>query len=164
MYRLGRRVLSQYIRTGCHRRLRLDLYRGVQDRRAANVPEKDAGRPGLALLVRQGKEYERAKYRELEEVFGELVVRGECRPYDPEEDRAFVSIDLESVIDGLEPHQLVLEAQCECPTSSSLIPCADIAELPCHASSLGCCPALSVNAIETPAPNEIGVGRGGDDR
>ena len=111
MYRLGKRVLSQYIRTGCRRRLRLDLYRGVEDRRAADVPEKDAGRPGLALLVRQGKDYERAKYRELEEVFGDLTVRGDLRPHEADEDRAFESIDLETVIDGLEPHQLVLEAQ-----------------------------------------------------
>ena len=111
MYRLGKRVLSQYIRTGCHRRLRLDLYGGVRDRRAADVPEKDAGRPGLALLARQGKDYERAKYRELEEVFPDLVVRGEDRRREVEEDRAFVPIDLDSVIDGLGPHQLVLEAQ-----------------------------------------------------
>ena len=85
MYRLGKRVLSQYIRTGCHRRLRLDLYRGVEDRRVAGVPDKDAGRPHLALLVRQGKEHERAKYRELEDVFSDLVVRGELRPYEASE-------------------------------------------------------------------------------
>ena len=97
MYRLGKRILSQWIRTGCHRRLRLDLYRGAQDRRAAELPEKDAGRPGLALLVRQGKEYERAKYREIEEVFGDLVVRGELRPHEPDGNRAFESIDLETV-------------------------------------------------------------------
>ena len=127
MYRLGKRVLSQYIRTGCLRRLRLDLYRGVQDRRAADVPEKDAGRPGLALLARQGKDYERAKYRELEEVFGNLVVRGEDRPYELEEDRAFEFVDLETVIDGLEPHQLVLEAQY--PIGDSFRQAHDLADL-----------------------------------
>ena len=61
--------------------------------------------------MRQGKEYERAKYRELEEVFGDLVVRGELRPHEPDGDRAFESIELETVIDALEPNQLVLEAQ-----------------------------------------------------
>jgi hypothetical protein len=48
-------------------------------------------------LVRQGKEYERAKYREIEEVFGDLVVRGELRPHEPDGNRAFESIDLETV-------------------------------------------------------------------
>ena len=61
--------------------------------------------------MRQGKEYERAKYRELEQVFGDLVVRGEFRPHEPDEDRAFESINLETVIDGLAPNELVLEAQ-----------------------------------------------------
>ena len=113
MYRLGKRVISQYIRTGCRRRLRLDLYRGVQERQLAGVPEKDAGRPGLALLTKQGREYERTKFRELEDVFGDLVVRGELRPHEAEEDRAFETIELDSIVDGLEPHQLALEAQYE---------------------------------------------------
>ena len=113
LYRLGKRVISQFIRTGCRRRLRLDLYRGREDRRIADVPEKDAGRPGLALLTQQGKEYERAKFRELEEVFGDSVVRGELRPYEAEEDRVFEIIDLDFVIDQLEPHQFALEAQYE---------------------------------------------------
>ena len=113
MYRLGKSLISQYIRTGCRRRLRLDLYSGVQERRLAGVPEKDAGRPGFALLTQQGKEYERTKFRELEDVFGGLVVRGALRAYEAEEDRAFEIIELNSIIDGLEPHQLALEAQFE---------------------------------------------------
>ena len=113
MYRLGKRVISQFIRTGCRRRLRLDLYRGREDRRLAGVPEKDAGRPGLALLTQQGREYERAKFRELEEVFGDFVVRGELRPYEADHDRVFEIIDLDSVIDQLEPYHLALEAQYE---------------------------------------------------
>jgi DNA replication ATP-dependent helicase Dna2 len=111
VYRLGKRVISQFIRTGCRRRLRLDLYQGVQARRRAHVPEKDAQRPGLALLTQQGKEYERAKFRELEDIFPELVVRGPLRPYEAEEDRAFEPIELDSVIDGVAPNQIVLEAQ-----------------------------------------------------
>src|SRR5262249_37703829 len=55
LYRLSKRAISQFIRTGCRRRLRLDLYRGVADRRRAGVPEKDSSRPGLTLLSQQGK-------------------------------------------------------------------------------------------------------------
>ena len=127
MYRLGKRVISHFIRTGCRRRLRLDLYHGVRDRRLAGVPEKDAGRPGLALLTQQGKEYERAKFRELEDAFGDLVVRGELRSYQAEEDRAFENIELDSVIDTLEPNQLALEAQYEITNSFRVA--HDLAEL-----------------------------------
>ncbi|HEY7270774.1 MAG TPA: AAA domain-containing protein, partial [Dehalococcoidia bacterium] len=91
--------------------MRLDLYQGVQARRAGDVPEKDARRPGLALLTQQGKEYERAKFRELEEIFPDLVVRGTLRPFQAEEDRAFDTIELGSVIDDLGANQMALEAQ-----------------------------------------------------
>lgn len=111
MYRLGKRVISQFVRTGCFRRLRLDLYRGVRDRRLADVPEKDALRPGLTLLTQQGKEYERAKFRELEDVFPDLVVRGALKAFEAEEDRAFETIQLADVIEQLSVNQLALEAQ-----------------------------------------------------
>ena len=62
-------------------------------------------------MVSQGREYEREKYGELEEVFGDLVVRGDHRPRKPGEERAFEIIALEDVIDQLTPNQLVLEAQ-----------------------------------------------------
>jgi DNA replication ATP-dependent helicase Dna2 len=113
LYRLGKRVISQFIRTGCRRRLRLDLYQSVRDRRLANVPEKDARRPGLALLAEQGKEYERAKFRELEDVFPDLVVRGALKAYETDEDRAFETIELAAVVDRLAVNQLALEAQFE---------------------------------------------------
>jgi hypothetical protein len=111
VYRLGKRVISQFIRTGCQRRLRLDLYCGARARRTAGVPEKDARRPGLALLTQQGKEYERAKFRELEDIFPDLIVRGALRPFEAEEDRAFETIELGDVIDGLTANQMALEAQ-----------------------------------------------------
>ncbi len=113
MYRLGKRVISQFIRTGCRRRLRLDLYRGVADRLRAGVPEKDASRPGLALLTEQGKQYERAKFAELEDIFPDLVVRGALKPFEADEDRAFQTIELANHIDHLGVDQFALEAQFE---------------------------------------------------
>ena len=55
MYALSKRVISQYIRTGCRRRLRLDLYGSDASRRTTGVPLKDAARPGLRLLTEQGR-------------------------------------------------------------------------------------------------------------
>jgi hypothetical protein len=75
------------------RRLRLDLYRSVRDRRLADVPEKDAQRPGLALLAEQGKDYERTKFKELEDVLPDLIVRGALKGYEADEDRAFETIE-----------------------------------------------------------------------
>lgn len=116
-YRLGKRVISQFIRTGCRRRLRLDLYRGANDRQAADVPPKDASRPGLALLTQQGKEYERSKFLELESIFPDLVVRGALKDFDAEEDRAFEVINLADCIDNLTENQFALEAQFEVTNS-----------------------------------------------
>lgn len=113
MYRLSKRVISQFIRTGCRRRLRLDLYQGVLDRQRADVPKKDSQRPGLALLTQQGKEYERAKFKELEDIFPDLIVRGALKAYEVEEDRAFETIKLAAVIDRLALNQFALEAQFE---------------------------------------------------
>lgn len=113
VYRLAKRVISQFIRTGCRRRLRLDLYPTSLDRERGDVPDKDASRPGLALLSRQGKEYEREKFRELEMIFPDLVVRGGLKEFDAAEDRAFDQIRLTDCIDALEPHQFALEAQFE---------------------------------------------------
>lgn len=113
-YRLSKRVISQYIRTGCRRRLRLDLYAGGAARQRADAPPKDTLRPGLTLLARQGKEYERVKFAELEEVFSSLVVRGELRQEVTErEDRAFASINLGDTLGTMESGQFALEAQFE---------------------------------------------------
>lgn len=117
MYKLSKRAISQYIRTGCRRRLRLDLYTGVRDRERADAPPKDASRPGLALLTRQGKEYERAKFQELETIFPTLVVRGALKPFDAQEDRSFDPINLADHIDAFQPHQFALEAQYELTAS-----------------------------------------------
>jgi hypothetical protein len=54
VYRLGKRAISQFIRSDCQRRLRLDLYATARDRAAAGAPERDTRRPGLALLTQAG--------------------------------------------------------------------------------------------------------------
>ena len=113
MYKLGKRAISHFIRTGCRRRLRLDLYEGKAARRAADAPDKDVGRPGLALLAHQGREYEREKYGELVEVFGGRVVHGGLKKHARGGGTAFEKIELDLVIDNLAARTFALEAEFE---------------------------------------------------
>jgi len=83
VYKLGKRVISQFIRTGCRCRLRLDLYAGVVARRRSDVPAKDSGRPCLTLLQNQGRQYERQKYAELEMVFPGRITTENLPPAEP---------------------------------------------------------------------------------
>jgi DNA replication ATP-dependent helicase Dna2 len=74
VYRLGKRAISQYIRTDCQRRLRLDLYSTAADRAAAGAPERDAARPGFALITQAGRNHERQRFAELSEVLPRLLL------------------------------------------------------------------------------------------
>jgi hypothetical protein len=67
-YRLGKRAISQFIRSDCQRRLRLDLFATARDRAAASAPDKDNRHPGLAFLTQAGRSHERRKFAELIEV------------------------------------------------------------------------------------------------
>ena len=67
----------------------------------------------MALLTSQGRAYERAKFRELEDIFPQLVIRGELKDFDAEEDRAFHPIRLSDHIDALTEYQFALEAEYE---------------------------------------------------
>ena len=83
----------------------------MADRRSADAPEKDARRPGLALLTQQGKEYERAKFAELVAVFGDLVVHGPTWAGPADQDHAFEPLELSAVVDSLTPNTFAIEAQ-----------------------------------------------------
>ena len=89
MFKLGKRAISQFIRSECQRRLRLDLYPSDKARIAANAPVKDAHRPGFKLLTEQGIEFEAKKFFELESVFGAHVKHGEKKPRKADDELAF---------------------------------------------------------------------------
>jgi DNA replication ATP-dependent helicase/nuclease Dna2 len=111
MYALSKRVISQYIRTGCRRRLRLDLYASDAARRTADAPRKDTARPGLRLLTEQGRQFEREKFAELTEIFGSHVISGESREFEPGEESVFTPIELcDHIIDG-RPNNFLLEVE-----------------------------------------------------
>lgn len=112
-YRLSKKALSAYIRTGCRRRLRLDLLQSDADRRAEKAPIKDSARPGLTLLAKEGRTQERIKFAQLEQIFPADVIRGELRPFKEDEEQAFAYTPLSSCIGRLRPNNLVLEVQYE---------------------------------------------------
>ncbi|WP_018147818.1 hypothetical protein [Henriciella marina] len=124
MYKLGKRVISQYIRTGCKRRLRLDLYDGRRSRAAANVPEKDAARPGLALITQQGRDYEHQKYAELQVSFPDLAIANSDAAALPGTPAAYRTLDLETVLAEAPENGFLLEA--EFPVTQTFIAAHDL--------------------------------------
>ena len=111
LYKLGKRVISQYIRTGCKRRLRLDLYADQQVRKAVNAPMKDAARPGLALITQQGRAYEYEKYAELQVSFSGLVIANAEAGAISGTKEAYQNLVLESVLKKAPENGLLLEAE-----------------------------------------------------
>jgi DNA replication ATP-dependent helicase Dna2 len=110
-YKFGKRALSQYIRTGCQRRLRLDLINESKGEKEV-APPKDSMRPGLTLLAQMGRAFEREKFKELEEVFPDRMIRGEITTADPE-NRVFEVIELRDCIDRLGERSFALEVSYE---------------------------------------------------
>ncbi len=113
MYALSKRVISQYIRTGCRRQLRLGLYGSDAARRTAGAPLKDTARPGLRLLTEQGRQFEREKYAELVEIFGDKIISGIQHDFQEGEERVFEPIDLSDHIWSAQPNNFFLEAEYE---------------------------------------------------
>jgi DNA replication ATP-dependent helicase Dna2 len=111
VYRLGKRAISQYIRTDCQRRLRLDLYSTAADRAAAGAPERDAARPGFALITQAGRNHERQRFAEMSEVLPNLVVHGGPTAFTEGEERAFGTILLRDHLPRAIPNQLLIEAE-----------------------------------------------------
>lgn len=118
---LNKRVLSQFLRSKCLRRLRLDLHSlGSQATRdiEPGMPERDPARPGLAHLTAAGRDYETRKFLELRGAFGaeRVYVGGDVvpnKPADPLEpvERSFEKQELGDVIGRLVPGTFAIEAE-----------------------------------------------------
>src|SRR6266851_3895640 len=111
MYALSKRVISQYIRTGCRRRLRLDLYSSDAARRMAGVPLKDTARPGLRLLTEQGRQFEREKFAELLEMFPDRVLSGALHAFAVGEERVSRPMELRERLRHVQPNDFLLESE-----------------------------------------------------
>lgn len=117
MYKLGKRVISQYIRTGCKRRLRLDLYAGRRAQAAADAPAKDAARPGLTLITQQGREYEHQKYAELQVSFPELAIANSDEGALPGTKEAYRTLELDAVLEAAPEKALSEESEVICQSA-----------------------------------------------
>lgn len=111
VYALTKRTISTYLRGECRRRLRLDLYANDSIRKEHGIPTKDVMRPGLALLTKQGRAFEREKFAELSEAFAGRVLHGEPTQYHPGEELAFGKILLDDHLDACEPNHFLIEAE-----------------------------------------------------
>lgn len=119
MPRLAKKVLSQFIRSGCMRRLRLDLYPDIAEepfrteRRDQDMPKRMEPRPGFGQLMREGRDWERSVYKNLVETFGidDVLVGSEPRKEDIQSGRCFTKQKLVDVIRGLRPGQFIIEPE-----------------------------------------------------
>ena len=72
---LTKKVLSQYIHTGCLKQLRLDLSPDNQDygheRKTEGMPVPQPPRPGLEQIAQAGEEWQQAKLADLTNTFGQ---------------------------------------------------------------------------------------------
>ena len=82
MPRLSKSVISSFLRSGCDRRLRLDLSPDnadyMHERLAEHMPPRVV-RPGLAALSQAGGDWEHEKTNDLIRTFGKARVRGDGR-------------------------------------------------------------------------------------
>jgi hypothetical protein len=73
MSQVGKNVLSQYLRTQCDRFLFLSLFT-PEERINQGLPLAIKSRPAVQILRDEGKAWEQAKFSDLENVFGSLVI------------------------------------------------------------------------------------------
>ncbi|MHB8577969.1 MAG: hypothetical protein ACYDCQ_21875, partial [Dehalococcoidia bacterium] len=87
---LSKQVISNYVRSDCERRLRLDLapntgfrlpdgQTAAQERAQLAMPPRDVARPGLQALAAAGEEWEAAKLNDLVQTFGLSALLGTHR-------------------------------------------------------------------------------------
>ncbi len=75
---LAKRTISNFLRSKCLRRLRLDLSpdNAAYQAERGGMPPKAAGRPGIAALTAAGDEWEEAKIADLHTAFGAAAIVG----------------------------------------------------------------------------------------
>src|SRR5439155_2373162 len=80
MHYMTKEVLSQYLRTGCQKQLRLDLSPDNQqyrlERIAEGMPAPQPPRPGLEQIAQAGDQWQQAKLADLANTFGAGTIVG----------------------------------------------------------------------------------------
>lgn len=114
MPQLGKKSLSQYIRTGCLRQLALDLFPDNQtyrpERQAQTMPHPQSPRPGLRQVQAAGDEWAEEKLHDLTQTFGQPAVLGDRRTT-PTNHTRYEPVQLAAYIQTAVPIQFIVEAE-----------------------------------------------------
>lgn len=76
--RVGKSILSMYLRTKCDRELYLSLHK-ASDLRANGMPEPLSARPDVSVMRQAGLEFEKERNQELVHAFGQAVLFRQAR-------------------------------------------------------------------------------------
>jgi hypothetical protein len=114
MPQISKKVLSQYIRTGCLRQLALDLFPDTQqhqpERDLRSMPHRQSPRPGLRNIQAAGDEWAEEKMDDLTQTFGQAAIIGD--PYTtPSNHVRYRKIKLSQRLTGASPIQFLVEAE-----------------------------------------------------
>ena len=113
MPQIGKKSLSQYIRTGCLRQLALDLFPDNQtyrpERQARAMPHPQSPRPGLRQVQAAGDEWAEEKLHDLTQTFGQPAVLGDRR-ITPTNHIRYEPVPLGQYIGIAVPIQFIVEA------------------------------------------------------
>jgi DNA replication ATP-dependent helicase Dna2 len=114
MPQISKKVLSQYIRTGCLRQLALDLFPDTQkhqpERDLRSMPHRQSPRPGLRNIQAAGDEWAEEKMDDLTKTFGQSAIIG--HPYTiPSNHVRYKTIQLSQYLRGAMPIQFLVEAE-----------------------------------------------------
>src|SRR4051812_2981342 len=114
MPQISKKVLSQYIRTGCMRQLALDLFpdtAGHQpDRDARSMPHRQSPRPGLRNIQAAGDDWAEEKMDDLTQTFGQPAIIGD-RYTTPSNHVRYRTIQLSQYLTAATPIQFIVEAE-----------------------------------------------------
>jgi len=103
-----KKVLSAFIRNGCQRQFRLNLY-SDPERKAFGLPPRQTIRAGAGLVGKVGYAWQEVKVAELSDVFGGASVI--------EPKHGAREVPLHEVIATMQPHRFIVEAAYEANTA-----------------------------------------------
>lgn len=120
---LSKQVISNYLRSDCQRRLRLDLSPDIlqalpsgrtsaAERATQGMPPRNVARPGLQVLAAAGQEWEEEKINDLAQTLGRQTLVGTSTPTAAGGYR-FADVPLASVVRSATAGQFIVQGQFE---------------------------------------------------
>lgn len=114
MWKVGKKVLSSYMRSDCRRRLLLELFDGSPTQRQHfGFPDEYMVRPGLAAITDAGNQWQEQVLRDLNDAFGSAALLGQRTQNQGV--MKFQPSQLSGIIGNAIPGRLLVEAQFALP-------------------------------------------------